>query len=74
MQEGDLLKRHIRRNKTTHIVNYTNNKMRLQFIGVQQGYWGRYRIDFDIIYEDNEARKLPIYEKEFRLNCRNQFQ
>ena len=48
--------------------------MRLEFVkvGGYDMYSSKIRYDFEIIYLDKESRLLPVFEKEFRLNCRNQ--
>ncbi len=54
--------------------------MKLKYLGKDDGenlspmsFWFEpTRYDFNIIYEDDEEKMLPIYEKEFNLNCKNQ--
>ena len=51
--------------------------MELKYIGDYRpellSFWdNRIRFDFYIIYKEAEEEMILIFEKEFRLNCRNQ--
>lgn len=54
--------------------------MELEFIRISEGedlsplsFWLQpTRYDFYIVYEDDEEKMLEIFEKEFKLNCKEQ--